>query len=50
MSNFNNSNNNNGYKNDMLELFDLEVPAEANLQLADPVLLNYYKDLENFKK
>ena len=47
MSNFNNSNNNNGYKNDMLELFDLEVPAEANLQLADPVLLNYYKDLDN---
>lgn len=33
--------------NDMLELFDIELPAEANLQLADINTVNFYKDYKN---
>ena len=43
------SNKNGVYRNDggMLELFELDMPPEANLQLPDPKLLLYYQNLSN---
>ena len=34
-------------KNDMLEMFDVDLPMEANLQLADSMLVNYYQARKN---
>ncbi len=34
-------------KNETLEMFDVALPAEANLQLADSVLVNYYQARKN---
>ena len=33
----------NNPKNDMMEMLDIELPPEANLQLADNRLVTYYK-------
>lgn len=37
----------NEVRNDMAELFDIELPAEATYQLADIGLVNFYKDYKN---
>lgn len=37
----------NEVRNDMMELFDIELPAEATYQLADIGLVNFYKDYKN---
>lgn len=37
----------NNPKNDMMEMLDIELPPEANLQLADNRLVTYYKNYQN---
>ena len=37
----------NEVRNDMMELFDIELPPEATYQLADIGLVNFYKDYKN---